>query len=73
MLILAAETDSDANFHQASSAWYNPGYLFVIFFLYGITSALWSYVISLVATSQLATFAVAAGGQCSFFLLYFVM
>lgn len=60
-------------FVGASSEWYNPGYLFVVFFLYGITSALLCYVVSLVATSQLATFAVAAGGQCSFFLLYFIM
>jgi ABC-type multidrug transport system ATPase subunit len=60
-------------FVGASSAWYSPGYLFVVFFLYGLTSTLLSYVVSLFATSQLATFAVAAGGQCSFFLLYFIM
>jgi ABC-type multidrug transport system ATPase subunit len=31
-----------------------------------------SYIISIVVTSQLATFAFAAGGQASFFLLYFI-
>jgi ABC-type multidrug transport system ATPase subunit len=57
---------------QASSAWYAPGYLFVIFFLYGLTSILLCYIVSIVVTSQLATFAFAAGGQASFFLLYFI-
>ncbi|KAF2196781.1 nod factor export ATP-binding protein I [Delitschia confertaspora ATCC 74209] len=57
----------------ASSVWYAPGYMFVVFFLYGLTSTLLSYVVSLFATSPLATFAFAAGGQCCFFLLYFIM
>lgn len=53
--------------------WYAPGYLFVVFFLYGLTSLLLCYVISLVTNSQLACFAFAAGGQAVFFLLYFIM
>jgi ATP-binding cassette subfamily A (ABC1) protein 3 len=57
---------------QASSEWYNPGYLFVIFSLYGLTSILFCYIISIVVTSQLATFAFAAGSQTSLFLLYFI-
>lgn len=57
----------------ASNVWYAPGYLFVVFFLYGLTSVLLAYVISLVVTSQLAAFAFAAGGQAVFFLLYFIM
>ncbi|KAF2112320.1 hypothetical protein BDV96DRAFT_550472 [Lophiotrema nucula] len=56
-----------------SSVWYAPGYMFVVFFLYGLTSILLCYVVSLVVTSQLACFAIAAGGQASFFLLYFIM
>ncbi|KAF2280775.1 P-loop containing nucleoside triphosphate hydrolase protein [Westerdykella ornata] len=56
----------------ASSAWYAPGYLFLVFFLYGLTSILFSYLVSIVVTSQLATFAFAAGGQASLFLLYFI-
>ncbi|KAJ4301221.1 hypothetical protein N0V90_003312 [Kalmusia sp. IMI 367209] len=59
-------------FVGASSAWYAPGYLFVIFFLYGLASILFCYLISIVATSQLATFAFAAGAQASTFLLYFI-
>ncbi|KAK4951127.1 hypothetical protein LTR66_013880, partial [Elasticomyces elasticus] len=52
--------------------WYHPGYLFVVFALYGLSATLMSYVVSLFTTSQLAAFAFAAGGQCVFFLIYFV-
>lgn len=45
----------------------------MVFFLYGLTSLLLCYVISLVTNSQLACFAFAAGGQAVFFLLYFIM
>ncbi|KAK7532032.1 uncharacterized protein J3D65DRAFT_670682 [Phyllosticta citribraziliensis] len=55
-----------------SGVWYAPGYLFVVFFLYGLTSVLLAYVVSLFVTSQLAAFAFMAGGQASFFLIYFV-
>src|SRR5207248_10942610 len=57
---------------QASSVWYNPGYLFVIFFLYGLTSILFCYLISIIVTSQLATFDFAAGSQAALFLIYFI-
>ncbi|KAJ0118236.1 bc transporter [Diaporthe amygdali] len=60
-------------FVGASGVWYAPGYLFVVFFLYGLTSILLCYVVSLVTNSQLACFATAAGGQAIFFLLYFIM
>jgi ABC-type multidrug transport system ATPase subunit len=46
--------------------------MFVTFFLYGLTSSLFCYVVSIIATSQLAAFAVAAGGQASLFLIYFI-
>jgi ATP-binding cassette, subfamily A (ABC1), member 3 len=44
-------------------SWYHLGDLFVCLFLYGIASILLSYVISLVARSQLSAFAFSAGGQ----------
>ena len=56
----------------AWDGWYNPGYLFVVFFLYGLTSVAYSYVISLFVPSQLAAFAFAAGSQCALFLLYLI-
>lgn len=59
-------------FRAVSTAWYHIGYLFLIFFLYGLASTLLSYCISLISSSQLASFAWAAGGQCVMFLLYFI-
>ncbi|KAH9878382.1 hypothetical protein IAQ61_001654 [Plenodomus lingam] len=56
----------------ASDAWYAPGYLFVIFSLYGLCAILFSYLISIVVTSQLAAFAFAAGGMVSLYLIYFI-
>lgn len=58
---------------QASNVWYGPGYLFVVFALYGLASLLFCYIISLFTKSQLACFATAAGAQAIFFLLYFIM
>ncbi|KAI9727310.1 MAG: hypothetical protein M1828_006929 [Chrysothrix sp. TS-e1954] len=52
--------------------WYYPGYLFVVLMLFGLTSIIYSYVISLFVTSQLAAFAFAAGSQCILFLIYFI-
>ncbi|KAF2090548.1 putative ABC transporter [Saccharata proteae CBS 121410] len=60
-------------FVSVSGVWYYPGYLFVVFFLFGFTSILLSYVVSLFVTSQLAAFAFMAGGQAVFYLLYFVI
>ncbi|KZL76501.1 ATP-binding cassette sub-family A member 9 [Colletotrichum tofieldiae] len=36
--------------------WYFAGYMFPIFWLYGVASMLWSYIISLYARSELAAF-----------------
>ncbi|OAG00618.1 P-loop containing nucleoside triphosphate hydrolase protein [Paraphaeosphaeria sporulosa] len=72
LFVLVISAIVTAIFVGASSVWYSPGYLFVIFFLYGLTSTLFCYVISIAVTSQLATFAFAAGAQASCFLLYFI-
>lgn len=61
-----------AIFASTSTNWYNLGYLFVVLWLYGLASTLLSYVISLIARSQLAAFAFAATGQAVMFLLYFI-
>jgi len=53
-IILAASTADN---------WWNIGYLFVVLFLYGMASLLWSYMVALFAKSQLAAFAIAAGSQ----------
>ncbi|KAF1845602.1 nod factor export ATP-binding protein I [Cucurbitaria berberidis CBS 394.84] len=70
VLVIAGVTT--AIFVGASGAWYAPGYLFVVFFLYGLCATLFAYLISIVVTSQLAAFAFAAGGMVSLYLIYFV-
>ncbi|KAE8374236.1 P-loop containing nucleoside triphosphate hydrolase protein [Aspergillus bertholletiae] len=59
-------------FRAVSDVWYNPGYLFVVFFLYGLCSTLLAYLVSLFSRSQLAAFAFAAGSQCVLFLIYLI-
>jgi ABC-type multidrug transport system ATPase subunit len=72
MIILLVAAFSIIIFTAVTDIWYGPGYLFVVFVFYGLSATLASYVISLFTTSQLATFAFSAGGQCSMFLLYFI-
>jgi ABC-type Na+ transport system ATPase subunit NatA len=52
--------------------WYLLGYFFVVLALYGLTSLLFSYVVSLFAKSQLAAFAVVAGSQAITYLVYII-
>ncbi|KAL8973521.1 MAG: hypothetical protein Q9197_002231 [Variospora fuerteventurae] len=72
MIVLAVSVVSIIIFRGVTDQWYHLEYLFVVLFCYGLASTLLSYVISLVARSQLAAFAIAAGYQASMFLLYFV-
>ncbi|KAI4748370.1 putative ABC transporter [Aureobasidium sp. EXF-12298] len=72
MFVMIVSVVTIVIFVGVSSALYAPGTLFVVFFLYGLAALLCSYVISLFVTSQLASFAFAAGMQCAFFLIYFI-
>jgi ATP-binding cassette subfamily A (ABC1) protein 3 len=72
MFVLVISAITTVIFVAASSAWYAPGYLFVVFFLYGLCALLFAYIISIVVTSQLAAFAFAAGGMVSLYLIYFI-
>ena len=54
-------------------AWFALGYFFVVLMLFGLTSLLVSYVVSLFAKSQLAAFAFSAGGQAIMFIVYIVV
>jgi ATP-binding cassette subfamily A (ABC1) protein 3 len=45
------------------AAWWNLTFIWLCLFLYGLASILLSYVISLIAKSQLSAFAFSAGGQ----------
>ncbi|KAK0890001.1 hypothetical protein LTR02_015016 [Friedmanniomyces endolithicus] len=72
LIVLAVSTLAIIMFTAVSNIWYAPGYLWLVFVLFGLSATLMSYVISLFTTSQLAAFAFAAGGQCCFFLIYFI-
>lgn len=63
IIVLIVSAVSVAIFAAASSVFYGIGYLFVVFMLYGLSATLSAYLVSLFTTSQLATFAFAAGGQ----------
>lgn len=60
-------------FTSLSNVWFAPGYLFVVFFLFGISSTLLSYIVGLFSTTQLAAFAFVAGGQAVFLLVGFII
>lgn len=72
LIVLIVATVAIIIFVGTSGVWYAPGYLWLAFVLYGLTALLMAYVVSLFTTSQLASFAFAAGGQCVFFLMYFI-
>ena len=55
-----------------SSVFFGLGYLFLVFILYGLTSTILAYIISLFAKSQLAAFAIAAAYQDISLLLYMI-
>ncbi|EGX93088.1 ABC transporter [Cordyceps militaris CM01] len=55
-----------------SNVWYHVGYIFVVFFLYGICSIIVSYIISLFTKSQLGAFAWSAVVQGVFMLGYLI-
>ncbi|KAF2687515.1 ABC transporter [Lentithecium fluviatile CBS 122367] len=60
-------------FGATSDIYYAMEYLLLIFFLYGIASALYSYSVSLFSSSQLAAFAITAATQVVMFILYFII
>ena len=72
IIVVVASAIAIIIFRAVTDVWYHIEYLFVVFFLYGLTSTLLSYVISLLSRSQLSAFAFAAGGQAVMFLLYFI-
>nr|POE84614.1 atp-binding cassette sub-family a member 3 [Quercus suber] len=72
LIVLLVSAIAIIIFTATSGILYAPGYLFLVFALYGLATLLMSYAISLFTTSQLATFAFAAGGSCVMFLLYFI-
>lgn len=59
-------------FAALSQVWWNVAYLFLIFMLYGLTSILLAYVVSLFASNQLSAYAFTAAGQAVLLLVYLI-
>ncbi|KAK7207091.1 hypothetical protein BZA70DRAFT_4150 [Myxozyma melibiosi] len=57
-------------FAGRSSDWYGLGYLFAVMILNAFASILLAFLCSMVSLSQLSAFAMAAGFQCAYFLVY---
>lgn len=72
IIVLLSSAIVTALWSGLSGIWYHVEFVFVVLFLYGLTSTLLSYIISLYAKSQLATFAWAAVSQAVFFLGYLI-
>lgn len=49
--------------------WYSVGYMFPVMWLYGITSMLWSYIISLYAKSELGAFGLTVCSMVGAFII----
>lgn len=62
-IVVAVGTTCTIIFAATNGTWYHLEYLFVVFILYGLASTLLTYVVSLFSKSQLASFALSAGGQ----------
>ncbi|CAK7568047.1 MAG: hypothetical protein SEPTF4163_006026 [Sporothrix epigloea] len=55
-----------------SGVWYHVGFMFLVFSLYGLASALVAYVISLFSRNQLSAYAFTAAYQAIIFLVYII-
>ena len=72
IFVLVASALVTIIFRAVSHIFYGLGQLFVVLVLYGLTSTLLAYVVSLFANSQLAAFAVVAAYGGVTFLLYMI-
>lgn len=71
-VLVAVAVSSALMISGTGDVWYNFGYFVLVIVLYGITSILLAYNVSLIAKSQLSAFAALAGGQAILFLVYFI-
>ncbi|KAK9457794.1 hypothetical protein V1511DRAFT_2355 [Dipodascopsis uninucleata] len=72
VLVLVSSVVCVIIFAATTPYWYGLGYLFLIMFLYGTASVLLAFCLSLIASTQLAAFALTAAFQCIYFLVYLV-
>ncbi|KAL1895100.1 hypothetical protein Sste5346_005522 [Sporothrix stenoceras] len=71
-IVLVSSTLMTILFAALSGVWYHVGYLFLIFALYGLASALLAYNISLFSRNQLTAYAFTAAYQAIIFLVYMI-
>ncbi|KAF2688847.1 P-loop containing nucleoside triphosphate hydrolase protein [Lentithecium fluviatile CBS 122367] len=71
IFILVISVVATALLSASTPVWVGLGYIFLILFLYGITSALLSYVVSQFAKSAVAAWFIIAMGQVIFYFGYF--
>ena len=62
LFVLAATTVATIILQAVSQVWFGLGYLFVVLTLYGLTSTLGAYVVSLFAKSQVCFLSYVIGG-----------
>lgn len=72
LFVLIISTALTGIFIGNTSLWWYVGYIFVVLMLYGLAGVLFAYIVSLLAKSQLAAFAMVAGYQAVMLLLYMV-
>ncbi len=71
IFVLVISAVATALLHISTPVWIGLGFIFVIFFLYGIVVALLSYVISMFAKGAVTAWFLLALGQLLFFFAYF--
>ena len=62
-IVVAVGTTCTIIFAATKDTWYHLEYLFVVFMLYGLASTLLAYIFPIFSKSQLASFALSAGGE----------
>lgn len=72
LVTMLVSTIATIVFAAMPRVWYHIKYLFTVMLLYGITSTLLSYALSLKANSHLAIFAISAGVRVLFYLIFFI-
>ncbi|KAJ4254367.1 hypothetical protein NW762_009961 [Fusarium torreyae] len=72
IIVLVTTAIVAAIWSGVSDIWFNLGYVFLVLFLYGVTSTLLAYVVSLFTKTQLGTFAWAAASQTLIFVVYII-
>lgn len=69
IFIIISSTICTVIIARQAPGWFEIGYFFPILLLYGLSGTAFGYVISIFASSQLATFAFAAGIQGVMFII----